>query len=80
MCGIVVEFAEVFKIGHSQSSETFFPNVKEWQNSDGYYFVDIAGLSDTGCLNCLTRHKSLSWRMRVSESAAKVTISSTWSL
>lgn len=39
---------EVFKIGHSNSeSETFLPSFVKHPNND-VWFVDIAGLNDTG--------------------------------
>ena len=36
-----------FKIGHSQTSETFYPTFKESEFST-FNFLDIAGLHDTG--------------------------------
>lgn len=38
----------VFPIGHGNKSETFFPGFQSVPNKENSYFVDIAGLKDTG--------------------------------
>lgn len=40
---------KVFPIGHSSScSETFFPTFAKNNKDEGWFFVDMAGLKDSG--------------------------------